>query len=214
MHYSLHIETYCDDLILFSHCYCGFHEKSYKYIPDDEAVIALREQEQRYNGRRRKKKARLSFGEYNSRRSSRDSYTTLQNDKHDSVVPLPDYLKAKIDREEDIRKKGGLRKGVSFSALNWLNTGVIQAQDIIQVHPATHLDPFSKEGNTLGTSSLRLSGTKYVKNNTFSVILPSMQGKLVQKHFPSVDLSEKWYVSEIEQLCFGSFRMIIFGHHC
>jgi hypothetical protein len=164
---------------------------SYKYIPDDEAVIALREQEQRYNGSRRKKRARLSFGVNESRR---DCDSNSHNEKLDSTVPLPDYLKAKIDREEDIRKKGGLKNAVSHTALSWLNTGVLEAKDIVQVHPSTHIDPFSKEGTKLGTSSLRQSETKYVKNNTFSVILPSVQGRFVQKHFASVDLTEKWYV--------------------
>ncbi len=122
----------------------------FKFIPDDEAVIALREQAQRYNGRRRKKRARLSFGESKSRRMSRDSeFTNPHNDKLDSSVPLPDYLKAKIDREEDIRKKGGVVNTISNNALKWQNTFTIDAKDIVQVQPATHIDPFSKEGEKL-----------------------------------------------------------------
>ena len=160
----------------------------YRYVPDDEAIIALREQEQRYNGRRRKKKARLSFGVNESRR---ESESTIHNIV-DATVPLPDYLKAKIDREEDHRKRAGIRNYVTISAHNWLNTGMIEAKDIVQVHPASHVDPYATDGNKLGTWSLRQSQAQYVKNNSFSVILPSLQGTFVQKHFPSVDLGEKW----------------------
>lgn len=162
---------------------------NYRYIPDDEAVIALREQEQRYNGRRRKKRARLSFGVNEHRR---DSDNAVLNGKLDASVPLPDYLKAKIDRDIDNRKKGGIKNAMTYSALNWLNTGEIEAKDIVQVHPATHVDPFARDGNKLGTSSLRQSETKYVKNNAFSIILPSTRGSFVQNHFPSMDLGEKW----------------------
>lgn len=163
------------------------------YITDDEALIALREQEQRYNSRRRRKKARISFGESDARRWSGDSQTINKRDKIDTTVPLPDYLKAKIDREEDIRKKGGLKNAITHGAMNWLHAGVIRASEIVQVHPAAHVDPYSKT-DQLGTPSLRLSQTPYVKSNTFSVILPSMQGKLVKQHFPSADMTEKWYV--------------------
>ena len=172
-------------------------------MPEDEAVIALKEQAQRYNGRlRKKKKARLSFGEFGSRtsRMSYDSETTNQNnDKIDSSVPLPDYLKAKIDRDEDIRKKGGFRNAIANNHLYWQNTFTIEAQDIVQIQPATHIDPFSKDDEKLGTSTLRQSSTKYVKNSTFPVIVPSWQGKLVQEYSSklcntSIDLTENWYV--------------------
>jgi len=141
----------------------------FQYITDDEALIALREQEQRYNSRRRRKKARISFGESDARRWSGDSQTINKRDKLDTTVPLPDHLKAKIDREEDIRKKGGLKNAITHSAMNWLHAGEIRASEIVQVHPAAHVDPYSK-----------------------SVILPSMQGKLVKQHFPSADMTEKW----------------------
>lgn len=169
----------------------------FKFMPEDEAVIALKEQAQRYNGRRRKKKARLSFGEFGSRnRMSYDSETTNQT-KLDSSVPLPDYLKAKIDREEDIRKKGGVRNAISKNHLTWQNTFTIEANDIVEIQPASKIDPFSKEGDKLGTSTLRQSSTKYVKNTTFSVIVPSWQGKFVQDcarklGSSSVDLTENW----------------------
>lgn len=180
---SVFVQLFSDD---------GGDSIQFKFIPDDEAVIALREQEQRYNGRRRKKKARVSFGEFASHRMSRDSATvTTHNEKLDSSVPLPDYLKAKIDREEDFRKKGGVLNTISHNALAWQNTFAVESKLIVQVQPATHIDPFSKEGEKLGTSSLRQSSTKYVKRNTFSVIVPSMQGKLIQDH-SSIDLTEKW----------------------
>ncbi len=165
----------------------------------------MREQEQRYNSRRRRKKARISFGESDARRWSGDSHTINKSDKIDTTVPLPDYLKAKIDREEDIRKKGGLKNTMAHGAMNWLHAGEIRASDIVQVHPAAHVDPYSKS-DQLGTPSLRLSQTPYVKSNTFSVILPSMQGKLVKQHFPSADMTEKWYVfqSDLATLCFTS----------
>ena len=169
----------------------------FKFMPEDEAVIALKEQAQRYNGRRRKKKARLSFGEFGSRnRMSYDSETTNQT-KLDSSVPLPDYLKAKIDREEDIRKKGGVRNAIAKNHLTWQNTFTIEANDIVEIQPASKIDPFSKEGDKLGTSTLRQSSTKYVKNTTFSVIVPSWQGKFVQDcarklGSSSVDLTENW----------------------
>ena len=153
-------------------------------------MIALKEQAQRYNGRRRRKKARVSFGG----RSVGSETTDHSGDKVDSSVPLPDYLKAKIDREEDIRKKGGVLNAVSNKTLNWQNALTIEAKDIVQIQPASHIDPFSKEGDQLGTSSLRQSSTKFVKRTTFSVIVPSMQGKLVQ-NYSKVDLTEKWYVS-------------------
>lgn len=136
---------------------------------------------------------------------STDSGTINQNDTPDLSVPLPDYLKAKKDREEDIRKKGGIMNIISHNALNWQNTRTIDSKNIVQVHPAVHIDPFSKEDDKLGTSSLRQSGTKYVERNTFSVIVPSIPGKAIQdyssmvgKVFPdytSKDLTEKWYVS-------------------
>ena len=173
----------------------------YRYIPDDEAVIALREQEQRYNGRRCNKKARLSFGVNEPRR---DIDSAIHNDILDASVPLPDYLKAKIDRDEDNRKKGGIRNTITHSTLRWMNTGTIAAADIVQVHPATHVDPYARDGNKLGTWSLRQSETKYVKNNAFSVILPSVQGSFVQKHFPSLDLGEKWWVASLLS-CFAIF---------
>ena len=160
----------------------------FKFTPDDEAVIALREQAQRYNVRQRKK-ARLSFGEFASRRTHGDGDSL---DLHtDSSVPLPDYLKAKIDREEDIRKRGGILKTASLHALAWKNTFVIEGKDVVQVQPGSHIDPFSKEGDKLGTLSLRQSNTKYVKRNTFSVIMPTVRGKIVQ-NYSSVDLTEKW----------------------
>eukprot|EP00985_Skeletonema_marinoi_P019499 scaffold11205_cov191-Skeletonema_marinoi.AAC.1 len=184
---SVFIQLYSDD---------GGDTIEYKYMPDDEAVIALKEQEQRYNGRRKKKKARVSLGERDSRRTSRDSQTTNQTEKHHSVVPLPDYLKAKIDREEDIRKNAGIRNAVSHSTLTWQNAGKLEAREIVQLHPANSIDPFSiSKGETnpkLGTASLRRSGTPYVKANTFSIISPSMQGKFVQERFSSVDLNKKW----------------------
>eukprot|EP00804_Cyclotella_cryptica_P011221 CCRYP_007732-RA/>CCRYP_007732-RA protein AED:0.04 eAED:0.04 QI:151/1/1/1/1/1/8/72/1904 len=189
----------------------------YRYIPDDEAVIALREQEQRYNGRRRNKRARISFGVNEPRR---DSDSAIHNDIVDASVPLPDYLKAKIDRDEDNRKKGGIRNTITHSALRWLNTGMIAAADIVQVHPASHVDPYARDGNKLGTQSLRQSETKYVKNNAFSVILPSVQGSFVQKHFPSIDLGEKWCEGEHQSLfrCFdielateGEYWMVLRG---
>lgn len=181
---SVFIQLFSDD---------GGDTIEYKYVPDDEAVIALKEQEQRYNGRRRTKKARLSFGERDCRRTSRDSETTNQTDKHHSAVPLPDYLKAKIDREEDIRKNAGIRNAISHSTLTWQNAGKVEARDIVQLHPATHIDPFSKlDEDKLGTASLRRSGTPYVKSNTFSIITPSIQGHFVQERFSSVDLNKKW----------------------
>jgi hypothetical protein len=180
---SVFIQLFSDD---------GGDTIEFKYVPDDEAVIALKEQAQRYNGRRRKKKARLSFGERESGRMSRDSQTTNQTDKHHAVVPLPDYLKAKIDREEDIRKNAGIRNVISHSTLTWQNTGKVEARDIVQLHPAISIDPFSKDEIKLGTASLRRSGTPYVKANTFSIILPSMQGNFVQERFSSVDLNKKW----------------------
>jgi len=202
----------------------------FKFIPDDEAVIVLREQAQRYNGRRRKKKARLSFGEFESRRTSMDSETINQNDTPDLSAPLPDYLKAKKDREEDIRKKGGIMNTISHNALGWQNTRTIDSKDIVQVQPAVHIDPFSKEGDKLGTSSLRQSGTKYVERNTFSVIIPSMPGKATQdyssmvgKVFPdytSKDLTEKWCEGEhqplfhsldIEMATEGEYWMVLKG---
>lgn len=180
---SVFIQLYSDD---------GGDTIEYKYVPDDEAVIALKEQEQRYNGRRRKKKARVSLGDRDSRRFSRDSQGTNQTDKHHSAVPLPDYLKAKIDREEDIRKNAGIKNAVSHSTLTWQNAGKLEAKDIVQLHPANSIDPFSKEEIKLGTSSLRRSGTPYVKANTFSIISPSMQGNFVQERFSNVDLNKKW----------------------
>ncbi len=180
---SVFIQLYSDD---------GGDTIEYKYVPDDEAVIALKEQEQRYNGRRRKKKARVSLGDRDSRRFSRDSQGTNQSDKHHSAVPLPDYLKAKIDREEDIRKNAGIKNAVSHSTLTWQNAGKLEAKDIVQLHPANSIDPFSKEEIKLGTSSLRRSGTPYVKANTFSIISPSMQGNFVQERFSNVDLNKKW----------------------
>ena len=166
-------------------------------------MIALKEQAQRYNNgrRRRKKKARMSFGEFGNRsRMSYDSETTYQtNDKLDSSVPLPDYLKAKIDREEDIRKNRGVRNAIANKQLNYQNTLTVEAKNIVHVQPATHVDPFSKESEKLGTSSLRQSSTKYIKNTTFSVIVPSWQGIFVQDCAnklgnTSIDLTENWYV--------------------
>lgn len=174
------------------HSYRG-HRSRFKFIPDDEAVIALREQAQRYNGRRRKKKARLSFGEFESQRTSLDSDAVTQGSNPDSSVPLPDYLKAKIDREEEVRKKGGLLNAVSHNALDWRNSLTVATGDIVQVQPATHVDPFSREGEKLGTAGLRQSRTKYVKRNAFSVIVPSLHGKMV-RDYSSIDLTEKWYV--------------------
>jgi hypothetical protein len=180
---SVFIQLFSDD---------GGDTIEYKYVPDDEATIALKEQEQRYNGGRRKKKARMSLGERDSRRKSRDSETNSQIDKQQSSVPLPDYLKAKQDREEDIRKHAGIRNAISHSNLTWQNAGKIEAQEIVQLHPATHIDPFSNDEEKLGTSSLRRSGTPYVKANTFSIISPSLQGRFVQKRFSNVDLNKKW----------------------
>lgn len=169
----------------------------FKYIPDDEATIALKEQAQRYNVCRRQKKARLSCGESESRRMSRESETTNQNiDKLDASVPIPDYLKVKIDREEDMRKKGGFLNAISNNVLYRKNELSIEAKDIVQVQPATHIDPFSKEDEELGTSSLRQSSTAYENRKTFSVIVPSLQGRLV-RDYSDIDLSEKWCVREL-----------------
>lgn len=177
---------------------CSFpstvYRARFKYIPDDEAVIALKEQAQRYNTCRRQKKARLSCGESESRRMSRESETTNQhNEKLDVTVPIPDYLKVKIDREEDIRKKGGFLNAISNKALYQKNDLTIGSKDIVQVQPATHVDPFSKEGGELGTSSLRQSSTEYDNRTTFSIILPSLQGTLL-RDYSDIDLSEKWCV--------------------
>jgi hypothetical protein len=95
---SVFIQLFSDD---------GGDTIEFKYVPDDEAVIALKEQAQRYNGRRRKKKARLSLGERESRRTSRDSQTTIQTDKHHAVVPLPDYLKARLTERKISEKTRG-----------------------------------------------------------------------------------------------------------
>ena len=129
---------------------------------------------------------------------SHGSETTDQiEEKLDSsAVPLPDYLKAKIDREEDIRKKGGVLNAISNKSLNWQNTMAVETKEIVQIQPASHIDPFSKEGDKLGTSSLRQSNTKYVKRTTLSVIVPSIRGKIVQD-YSKVDLTEKWYVLRI-----------------
>jgi hypothetical protein len=170
------------------------HRARIKYIPDDEAEITLKEQAQRYNACRRQKKARLSCGESESRRMSRESETANQpNEKLDVTVPIPDYLKVKIDREEDIRKKGGFLNAISKKALYRKNESTIGAKDIVQVQPATHVDPFSKEGEELGTSSLRQSSTEYENRTTFSVILPSLHGQLL-RDYSDIDLSEIWSV--------------------
>ena len=156
-------------------------------------MIALKEQAQRYDRFRPQKKARVSCKEVDSRRTSRNSESaTLMSDKHEASVPLPDYVKAKIDREEDIRKNGVFRHAISNRSLNWWNSLTIEAKDIVQVQPATHIDPFSKVGE-LGTSSLRQSNTEYVKHNTLSVITPSIQGKLI-RDYSRIDLTKKWYV--------------------
>jgi hypothetical protein len=125
---------------------------------------------------------------------SRESETTNQhNEKLDVTVPIPDYLKVKIDREEDIRKKGGFLNAISNKALYQKNDLTIGSKDIVQVQPATHIDPFSKEGGELGTSSLRQSNTEYDNRTTFSIILPSLQGTLL-RDYSDIDLSEKWCV--------------------
>lgn len=80
---------------------------------------------------------------------------------------------------------------ISNNALNFANSLTIDAKDIVQVQPATHIDPFSNDNQ--GTLSLRQSSTKYVKRTTFSVIVPSRRGKLIQD-YSSIDLTEKWYV--------------------
>lgn len=165
----------------------------FKFIPDEEAVIALKEQAQRYDRFRRQKKARLNSGELESRRMSRDSENnaTQITDKHESSVPLPDYVKAKIDREEVIRKNGVFRHAIANETLKWQNSCTLEAKDIVQVQPATHLDPFSKEVEKFGTASLRLSNTEYVKHTTLSVIVPSIQGKLI-RDYSRMDLTKKW----------------------
>jgi len=204
---SVFVQLFSDD---------GGDSIQFKFIPDDEAVIALKEQAQRYNGRRRKKKARVSYGDM-----SHGSETTDQiEEKLDSsAVPLPDYLKAKIDREEDIRKKGGVLNAISNKSLNWQNTMAVETKDIVQIQPASHIDPFSKEGDKLGTSSLRQSNTKYVKRTTLSVIVPSIRGKIVQD-YSKVDLTEKWCEGEhkslfrsldIEMATEGEYWMVLKG---
>jgi hypothetical protein len=171
----------------------------FKFIPEEEAEIALKEQAQRYDRFRRQKRAKLNSRELHSRRTSRDSENaTKNNDKHDSSVPLPDYVKAKIDREEDIRKKGVLRHAISNKSLNWRNSFTIAARDIIKIHPATHIDPFSKVKKQ-GTASLRQSYTEYVKHATFSVIIPSIHGELF-RNYSRINLTEKWYV--LKSFCF------------
>ena len=166
----------------------------FKYIPDEEAVIALKEQAQRYDRFRRQKKARLSPRELDSQKMSRNSDIATQiTDKHESMVPLPDYVKAKIDREEDIRKNGVFRHAIANRSLNWRNSLMIEAKDIVQVQPATHIDPFSKEGEKLGTLSLRQSNTEYVKHTTLSVIIPSIYGQFI-RDYSRIDLTQKWYV--------------------
>lgn len=157
-------------------------------------MIALKEQAQRYDRSRRQKKARLSTKELESRRLSRNSESATQtNDKRGSSVPLPDYVKAKIDREEDIRNKGVFRRAIANKSLNWRNSFTLEAKDIVQVQPATHIDPFSKEGEKFGTSSLRQSNTEYEKHTTLSVIIPSIQGHLI-RDYSRMDLTQKWFV--------------------
>lgn len=195
-----------------------------KFIPDEEADIALKEQAQRYNTRRRKKKARISFGESQPNRKSCGSETTNQSDRLDSSVPLPDYLKAKIDREDDNRKKRGFLNAISNNTLAWKNTLAIESKDIVQVQPASHIDPFSKQGDELGTASLRQSKTQYEKGTTLSIIIPSrIQGKFVQGHatlFGDIDLTDKWcdgghrslfHAVDIECATEGEYWMVLKG---
>ena len=163
----------------------------FKYATDDEAAIAVSEQAQRYNkGRRYKKRPRVSFGEYDSSRMSRDSETTSKRYGKLDHLALPDDVRADLDRQEERRKKGGFRKFAANSALSWQNALKFEAKDILKVHPARHTDPFCKE-NKLGTSSLRQSKTQYVKANAFSIVMPSFHGKIIKHHIKK-DLSAKW----------------------
>ena len=171
-------------------------------------MIALKEQAQRYNVRHRQKKARLSRGESERRRMSRESESETANQNHDKLdvsVPIPDYLKVKIDREEDLRKNGGFLGAISNNSRYRRNNLTIEAKDIVQVQPANHIDPFSKEGEELGTLSLRQSSAEYVKSNTFSVIVPSLQGRLI-RNYADTDLSEKWCVTKFQS---GSFILCL-----
>ena len=189
-----------------------------KFIPDEEAHIALSEQALRYNkGRRRNKRAKLSFGEYDSSRYSRDNDTSKRYGKLDHLA-LPDDVRADLDRQEERRKKGGFRNTVSRTVLSRQNALKFAAKDIVQVQvcqpsrlasllfsmdltlctsfhcmqPATHHDPFSKDREKLGTATLRQSRTKYIKANSFSCIIPSIHGNIIQNHITAVDLTDKW----------------------
>ena len=190
----------------------------FKYVPDDEAVIALKEQAQRYNVCRREKKARVSYeSETQTPRMSLESGATSQ--KPDVSVPIPDYLKVKIDREEEKRKIGGFLNAIAIDALKRKNDLSIEAQDLVQVQPATHIDPFSKEGNEHGTSSLRQSDTVYDSNTTFSIIVPSLHGRFI-RDYSEIDFSEKWCEGkrkslfrslDLEALTEGEYWMLLKG---
>jgi hypothetical protein len=156
----------------------------------------LKEQAQRYNVCRREKKARVSYeGSETQRSESQTPRMSLESggtsQKPDVSVPIPDYLKVKIDREEEKRKIGGFLNAIAIDALKRKNDLSIEAQDLVQIQPATHIDPFSKEGDEYGTSSLRQSDTVYDSNTTFSIIVPSLHGRFI-RDYSEIDFSEKW----------------------
>jgi len=69
------------------------------------------------------------------------------------------------------------------SALDFQNPLTMLSRDAVQAQLATHIHPFSQEGDWPGTAGLHQLGKEYVKHNTFSVIVSSMHEKVVKDYF-------------------------------
>ena len=160
------------------------------YVSPEDAVIALKEQRLRFN---------KNFDDSHRSTSSScskgwsDTFSTSGSARESEALhsfSVPDYIAA--EKYRGTMSKVGISQMLIDATLKAANAGLVKASDIIAVHPATHSDPFSSDGQ-LGTSTLRDSVSQYTEKNTFSLILPAINLSLPSTKSSLKQISEKWY---------------------
>ena len=174
-------------------------------IEQEDAILALKEQRQRYNRNldveSEEKFARTISQKWNHNPDGTTGENGTGNgnnyDASAKYATLPDFIAARQYRQQQVekeKKKSLLQKTVVDAAKNLANTGTIRTSDVVAVHPANHEDPRSGTG-ALGTHSLRRSKSEYHTPNSFSIVQKGSR-HLNSSKLTTVAASQRWYAGE------------------
>lgn len=181
---------------------------TYHYIPPEEALPALKEQRVRFNNRGNKKfKSKQDTTIHDNRwyhsfhnQNNHNNHTNIHNGhgntltSHDTTTNNNNIPNAVVAQNQAKITSGRIFSAISDYSTKFIHSGKAHARDIIAVHPARHVDPFSarkyaennndteddegdEENIQFGTASLRNSHSPYSVDCTFSLILPQKKVK-------------------------------------